>query len=632
MTDIITAALNKLDADPKNVRKTYDASSVEAMAASILANGLLQNLVGRKATKGRYFVSAGGRRLAALNLLAERGDIAADYGVDIRIRQAEDATELSLTENVMREAMHPADQYEAFKALVDEGKSVTDIAARFGTTEIIVNRRMALAKVSPVLFALYRSDEMEFEQLAAFTINDDHARQEEVWDSLSSWDRSAHTIKRRLTAEEVPASGKRLAFVGGLAAYEAAGGAVRRDLFNENDWFACDGGFLEQLVAEKLKSHAQAIEPEGWKWVEFAAQQPDDIHRLGRVYPQRLDIGEEDQAKLDELTARYDELAATIDEGAGDDGASDEAEAELAEVERQIEALQDVGEAFQADDICKAGAFVTLDYYGKLHVIRGLVRDGDGTAETGAADGEGETDEPVRPKIATLTHPATLIEDLTAQKTAALRVELANNADIALVAVVHALLLSCEYRGTYGAISGHSALQITLTHERVEGAMKRPESCKALGAWEGLKENYGDKLPGNPADLWEWLLDQSREELLLLLAYAAGHSVNAIETKHGGIRKETIEHAHELGRTMRVDMGSWYETTADSYFTSLNRTSIELAVAEVRGADFAKGIGAMKKAEAASYAERAVKGTGWLPQHVRIGAEPDAETFPMAAE
>lgn len=233
MTEIVTIALSKLDADPKNVRKTYTVDSVEALAASILANGVLQNIVGRKAAKGRYLVTAGGRRLAALKLLAGRGDIAKDYGVDVRVREDDDATEISLTENVMREAMHPADQYEAFKALVDEGKSVKDVAARFGTTEVIVNRRLALAKVSPALLALYRSDEMDFDQLAAFTISDDHARQVEVWESLSSWDRNAHTIKRRLTSEEVPASDKRLTFVGGLEAYEAAGGAVRRDLFDE---------------------------------------------------------------------------------------------------------------------------------------------------------------------------------------------------------------------------------------------------------------------------------------------------------------------------------------------------------------------------------------------------------------
>ena len=264
MSDIIAIALNKLDADPKNVRKTYTKESIESLSASILANGVIQNLVVRKAPKGRYLVTAGGRRLAALNLLAQRGEITADYAVNVIVREAGDATELSLTENVMREAMHPADQFEAFKALFDEGKSIKDIAARFGTTEIIVNRRLALAKVSPVLFAAFRAEDMTFEQLAAFTITDDHARQEEVWNALPSWDRSAHTIKRRLAADEVPASDKRLALIGGLEAYEAAGGPVRRDLFAEQGGgFACDSGLLEKLVAEKLEAEAETVKAEG---------------------------------------------------------------------------------------------------------------------------------------------------------------------------------------------------------------------------------------------------------------------------------------------------------------------------------------------------------------------------------
>ncbi|WP_198650763.1 ParB N-terminal domain-containing protein, partial [Agrobacterium pusense] len=45
MSDIIAIALNKLDADPKNVRKTYTKESIESLSASILANGVIQNLV-----------------------------------------------------------------------------------------------------------------------------------------------------------------------------------------------------------------------------------------------------------------------------------------------------------------------------------------------------------------------------------------------------------------------------------------------------------------------------------------------------------------------------------------------------------------------------------------------------------
>ncbi|WP_255571231.1 ParB/Srx family N-terminal domain-containing protein [Ensifer sp. ENS12] len=127
MTEIITVALNKLDADPKNVRKTYSVEGIEALAANIRKDGyrLLQNLVVRRGDKkGRYFVTAGGRRLAALNLLAEAAEIAKDFAVECKEREGEIATEISLAENLMREDMHPLDQYEAFDALAKQGKDL----------------------------------------------------------------------------------------------------------------------------------------------------------------------------------------------------------------------------------------------------------------------------------------------------------------------------------------------------------------------------------------------------------------------------------------------------------------------------------------------------------------------------
>ena len=623
MSDIIAIALNKLDADPKNVRKTYTKESIESLSASILANGVIQNLVVRKASKGRYLVTAGGRRLAALNLLAERGEITADYAVNVIVREAGDATELSLTENVMREAMHPADQFEAFKALFDEGKSIKDIAARFGTTEIIVNRRLALAKVSPVLFAAFRADDMTFEQLAAFTITDDHARQEEVWNALPSWDRSANTIKRRLAVDEVPASDKRLALIGGLEVYEAAGGPVRRDLFAEQGGgFACDSGLLEKLVAEKLEVEAEAVKAEGWKWVEWCAQQPDNIYQMARVYPQRVDLSDEDQAKLDALTERYDELAAQIDADQEDEAA----EAALSAVEQEITVLQKPEEAYRIEDLAMAGAIVTIDHWGKLSVLRGLVRDEDkkkAEATEGKQCGANEEADGAS-KSTGLTQSAALIEDLTAQKTAALRIELANNPDIALVAVVHAMLLKVQYRTAWGIPGHQSALEISVTHEVLDGSMKRPAENKALEAWGSLEENYGHRLPGDPADLWEWLMDQSQSELLQLLAYAAAHSVNAVEKKFSS-RSQARSHADQMGRALNVDMRDWFETTAESYFSHVNRPTIQAVVAEVRGEDFAADVGSMKKGEAAEYAAKSIKDSGWLPPYVVIASDPDAE-------
>ncbi len=221
MTTTIIIELNRLDTDPKNVRKTYSHDSIVALAASIRANGVLQNLVVRTGKKGRYFVTAGGRRLKALLLLAEQGDIQKDHPVECKVRAGEDATEISLTENVMREDMHPVDAYEAFRALADQGKAIPDIAARFGTTEIIVRRRLALAKVSPKLLDLYRQEKMTFEQLSAFTVSDDHERQEQVWNGLSSWDRHASRIKSNLLTDEVASTDRRVpAFHREFAEYE----------------------------------------------------------------------------------------------------------------------------------------------------------------------------------------------------------------------------------------------------------------------------------------------------------------------------------------------------------------------------------------------------------------------------
>jgi ParB family transcriptional regulator, chromosome partitioning protein len=114
-----------------------------------------------------------------------------------------DAAEISLAENVVRVPMHPADQFEAFRAL--------DVAARFGVTESLVARRMKLGRVSPVLLSVYREGRMSLEQLQAFAVSDDHAAQERVWQDGAHYPNS---IRAALTAGEIPSSDRRVRFVG----------------------------------------------------------------------------------------------------------------------------------------------------------------------------------------------------------------------------------------------------------------------------------------------------------------------------------------------------------------------------------------------------------------------------------
>ena len=71
MTAITDIPLNKLIAWDGNVRKTGPEKGIDELAASIAAHGLLQSLVVRKHTRGKFAVVAGRRRLRALKSLAE---------------------------------------------------------------------------------------------------------------------------------------------------------------------------------------------------------------------------------------------------------------------------------------------------------------------------------------------------------------------------------------------------------------------------------------------------------------------------------------------------------------------------------------------------------------------------------
>jgi ParB/RepB/Spo0J family partition protein len=157
-----TISFNKLFAWDGNVRKTGSRKGIADLAASIAAHGLLQSLVVRKDKQGKYAVVAGRRRLLALKALVDAKTLQPDMLIPCTVigRDA-DATEIGLAENVKREAMHPADEFEAFRDLTQGGMPAADVAARFGVSETVVRQRLKLADVSPKLIAAYRKGEIE---------------------------------------------------------------------------------------------------------------------------------------------------------------------------------------------------------------------------------------------------------------------------------------------------------------------------------------------------------------------------------------------------------------------------------------------------------------------------------------
>ena len=209
MSEIISIPLNKLVRSAHNVRKT-GGESVEDLAASILAHGLLHNLTviehhnQKGANSGKYEVIAGARRFGALGLLASEKKISKTFAVPCKVVEASAALEASLAENTIRVAMHPADQFIAFRDLVTSGLSSDEVAARFGVTTLFVRQRLKLANVAPRFIEEYRAGALQLEQLEALAITDDHTAQERVWDSVQdNWTAAlitsaAYSLRKRL--------------------------------------------------------------------------------------------------------------------------------------------------------------------------------------------------------------------------------------------------------------------------------------------------------------------------------------------------------------------------------------------------------------------------------------------------
>lgn len=215
------------------------------------------------------------------------------------IDTANDAAEISLDENVNREDLHPADEFERFRELSENrGWGAEEIAARFGTSAHLVKQRLRLGAVSPKLIQVYRDGGLTMDQLQAFAITDDHARQEHVFENLSH-NKEPWIIRRDLTACNVAASDRRAVFIG-PEAYKEAGGYIIRDLFTEDrGGFYEDAALLDRLVLEKLERIAAEVqEAEGWKWVSAHIDWPH-AHGMRRTYPREVELTEEDIAAHD---------------------------------------------------------------------------------------------------------------------------------------------------------------------------------------------------------------------------------------------------------------------------------------------------------------------------------------------
>jgi ParB family chromosome partitioning protein len=363
---------NRLVLSQGNVRRVKAGISTEELAEDIARRTLLQGLSVRPILDaqgqetGMFEVPAGGRRYRALELLVKQKRLAKTVPVPCVVRDPStdvSADEDSLAENVQRVALHPLDQFRAFQALRGKGLGEEEIAARFFVAPTVVKQRLRLAAVSEKLLDVYAEDGMTLEQLMAFTVTSDHARQEQVWEGLSrSHNREAYFIRRQLTEGAVRAADRRAQFVG-ADAYETAGGMIMRDLFEHDDggWLQ-DPTLLDRLVIEKLQAEAETLRAEGWKWIAVAADFPyGHTTGLRRLTGETVELTDEEDASLTALKAERDALEAQYAEV---DELPDEVDQRLGEIEAAMAALEDRPGCHDPAEIARAGVFVSIDSEG----------------------------------------------------------------------------------------------------------------------------------------------------------------------------------------------------------------------------------------------------------------------------
>jgi ParB family chromosome partitioning protein len=536
--------------------------------------------------------------------------------------------------------MHPADEFDAFKAMIDEGKSIEDVVARFGVSPLTVQRRLKLAALSPKLLALYRQDGINLDQLMALALSDDHAVQEAAWFGVPHWEQDAAAIRRRLTAGEIEAARSGLVRFVGIESYEAAGGVVRRDLFDsEQSRFIADPPLLERLAAEKLEAIAVLVRDESWGWVEVRLELTSQA--LRQFTPADFDLRKpttEERTALTELTRRARELKKEGERLSDDkDGwaAAEAIDLEEQDIAVRQRAIQIALRTWTPDVKARAGAIVTVSRGGDAEVVRGLLREDDRKALAAAqakarrtehrspGNGSGiavadETSGGEDDDASTGDEPASkrgeyseaLTRRLAAHRTLAMQVVLSRNVPVALASLAHALV-----QRVFGEAYGRTGPALQIGAQTSEHALTTAaddlKSGSAWLAWQTARDEWRQRLPQDRGAWFAWLLELPQDDLMSLLAFCAASTVNALPSAG------TAFEADRLARAIALDMADWWQASSEGFLHHVSKAQIVQALKEA-GPDLARnGVEGTKKDVLVNAALTRLAGTRWLPAPLR---------------
>ena len=610
-TEEVSVSLASLIKSPLNVRTVpYSAESVSELAESIKGVGLLQNLVVHALPGERYGVAAGGRRLAALNMLAERGIIPADWPVRVKIIPQELATAASMTENGHRWDMHPAEQIAGFRAMAQEGKTSAQIGDLLGYSPRHVQRMLKLADLAPVILDALAEDRITTEHCQALALENDTARQVQVFEAAcqSGWGGKpeVQTIRRLVTESEVAVAGNsKFRFVGTDA---FSPDELRTDLFSDDGDGYVDRVALDAALLEKLQAVAEHLrEAEGWGWCAGRMAAVGECREDAGTYrslpqPEAV-LTEAEEERLNELLTRYDALENQCEE-------SDLLEAEM----KLIHCMSRV-RAWTPE--MRAGSGVVVSWrYGNVCVQRGVQL----RSEDDAADDADRTEQ-VQEKASVEEITLPLLTKMSSERTLAVQAALIQQPE-KTVALMVWRLCSCVF--DYCNTTLHPfRIQTEEYHRRLTSDAPSGKSGQAWLSLMKEKTRLEALLPENWQKDFTTFFTLDGQTLMRLMVFCTACSVDGVQTRECGHTSrsplDTLETA--IGFHMR----DWWQPTKANFFGHLKKPQIIAALNEAGLSGAARDAEKMKKGDAAEHAEHHMKDNRWVPGWM-CAPRPQAET------
>ena len=595
-------SLKNLTLSPLNVRKVKTSAEEDAqLRALIESQGVLQNLIVIPSpdAEGRYEVIAGGRRLSALNHLLAEGKIDAEFPVRCVVKTESEAIEASLAENY-RSDMHPADRFVAYKAMLDAGRSIEDIAKRFGKTVTEVKKLLKLGAVSPVILDAFRSQEMNFDMVMAFTVTDDQKAQESVFAEVKDqYHPSPRIVRQKLLNTDVTTDDTTFKFVG-QEAYEAAGGTLSEDLFADSQ-YVNDVDLLNRLADEKLDKLQESFKAEGWGFVE-ATLDGGYSHPLrfapcidGETITAPDSVIQEFEAKERELEGLMEAAPDHEDEEAN------ERFRQLNEELNDLKATIDASREFSDEQKQSTGVLLSVDFRtGELVTKVGIALPKKQPEK--AQNEDGTTTEAPKP-----TESHALKSDLEAYRLQALEAAMMQKAEICLDMTIFTMAKavlagSTWYRRPLGIDLDVNTFSATKDIEETSAAAEIRKHRDALDlswlAQEGDLEQF------------KAFQKLSRASKLNILAHCSAQT----------LRCATNEVEQYVAEQIKFDLSKHWQPTKANYFNRIKKGKLIEILKDLKGDEFALSQADAKKGDLATILDELDETTGWLPESLTKAA------------